>query len=92
LKTVIQFDGGSNGVNTTIGFVCGILGGCLKVIITSANILMILPLLSAMLTALLCGAAGVAGKEFYLYIKKRIKAGAHKAIYPYIIKKLTRKK
>lgn len=92
MNKVIQFDNGSNGVNTTIGFVCGILGGCAKVVLTSANMLMILPILSAMLTALLCGAAGVAGKEFYLFIKKQIKAGNHKAIYPYLKKKLSRKK
>ena len=80
---MIQLDSGNSQFNTAIGFVCGILGGCLKFVLTSTNMLMIFAMLQAMLTALLCGAAGVAGKE--LWTKR-------KGIYKFVVKKITRKK
>lgn len=83
MKQVIQFDSGNNALNTTIGFVCGILGGCLKFHLTSASMLMIFAMFQAVLTALLCGAAGVAGKE--LWTKRKL-------LYQYVKIKLTRKK
>jgi len=81
---VIQLDDGGSHINTTIGFVCGILGGCLKYFaLTSGNMLMIFAVLQAMMTALLCGAAGVAGKE--LFTKRR-------EILRFVIRKFIRKK
>jgi len=82
---VIQLDnGGHDAINTTIAFVCGILGGCLKYFaLTGPNILMIFALLQAMFTALVCGAAGVAGKELFT---------RRKEILRFIKMKLTRKK
>jgi len=88
---VIQLDG-TNGVNTAVGFVCGILGGLLDYAIHANEILSVFIILKGVFIAFVYGAAGVAGKEFLLYVKKRIKAGDHKAIYPYLKRKLTRKK
>lgn len=87
---MIPFDSGNNSINTTIGFVCGILGGSVDFLLriqfsslTIFNPLIIFAMLQAAFTALLCGAAGVAGKELYTKRKK---------ILYYIVKKLTRKK
>jgi len=58
--------------NTLIGFVSGLIGGALKVILAmDANTMK--NIVEAGLTALICGFAGVAGKELYLFIKKKIK-------------------
>lgn len=58
--------------NTLIGFISGILGGSgsflLQIQANFWGTMMI-----AILTALLCGAAGVAGKEAYYFCKQRIK-------------------
>lgn len=70
---MIQYDGNhGGGVNTIIGFVCGILGGSIDFAMR-ANTLTIIAIVQAGFTALVCGAAGVAGKEFYLYVKTKIK-------------------
>lgn len=67
----MHYDSGHNGLNTIIGFVCGILGGLVDYAIR-ASPLTIFAVMQAALTALICGAAGIAGKEVYIYIKKKI--------------------
>lgn len=67
----MHYDSGHNGLNTIIGFVCGILGG-LADYAFRATTLTILSVAQAGFTALICGAAGVAGKELYLYLKNKI--------------------
>ena len=67
----MHYDSGHNGLNTIIGFVCGILGGLADYAIR-ASPLTIFAVMQAGITALICGAAGVAGKEVYIYIKKKI--------------------
>ena len=67
----MHYDSGHNGLNTIIGFVCGILGGLVDYAIR-ASPLTIFAVMQAAITALVCGGAGVAGKEVYIYIKKKI--------------------
>lgn len=57
--------------NSTIGFVSGVIGGLGKFLLNiNANYWQ--NLLEAGFTALICGALGVAGKEVYTAIKKRL--------------------
>jgi hypothetical protein len=56
-----------------IGMVCGLFGGLGKYFIQVQTTPFYINAMGAALTALLCGAAGVAGKEMYLFVKKKIK-------------------
>lgn len=58
--------------NTFIGIVAGILGGLGKYLL-QIQTPFLLNILGAIITAMLCGAAGVAGKEGYLLVKNFIK-------------------
>jgi hypothetical protein len=60
---VIQYDSNGSGIKTTIAFVCGILGGFIKLSFVPS-------IVQAAFTALICGAAGVAGKELYSQFAK----------------------
>ena len=90
---MIQYDNANHGpVNTMIAFVCGILGGCIDYMVR-ADSLVIFAVFQAALTALICGFAGVAGKEFYLFMKSSFKSGKYKGFYFYLmIKKLKKRK
>lgn len=68
---MMNYDSGHNGLNTIIGFVCGILGGLVDYAIRASQ-LTIFAVMQAGITALVCGGAGVAGKELYLYLKNKI--------------------
>jgi hypothetical protein len=57
--------------NTLIGFICGLFGGSVKLITANAHDLP--TLIYAAITAIICGACGVAGKELYQFFKKKIK-------------------
>ncbi|MDE3185273.1 MAG: hypothetical protein KGM16_17815 [Bacteroidota bacterium] len=58
--------------NTAIGFVSGILGGTGSFLLQiQTNLLSNMTV--AVLTALLCGIAGIAGKELYLFVKHLFK-------------------
>lgn len=58
--------------NTAVGFVSGILGGTGSFLL-DIKVSFLSDMTIAIITALLCGAAGVAGKEAYLFIKRKIK-------------------
>lgn len=58
--------------NTLLGFICGVAGGTIK-LLTSNNVQDLATLFYAAFTAVVCGAAGVAGKELYYFFKKKIK-------------------
>ncbi len=60
---MIQYDSNGSGIKTTIAFVCGILGGFIKLSFVPS-------IVQAAFTALICGAAGVAGKELYSQFAK----------------------
>lgn len=55
--------------NTVLGFVCGAIGGVIK-LLTSVEPYHWSHIVQAAITAIICGAAGVAGKELYYFIKK----------------------
>lgn len=57
--------------NTRIGFVSGLLGGIAK-FISTVEVSSIHRLIEAAITALVCGAAGVVGKEIVVFVKKKI--------------------
>jgi hypothetical protein len=57
--------------NTRIGFVSGLVGGFAK-FISTVEISSLNRLAEAAITALVCGAAGVVGKEIVVAIKKKI--------------------
>ena len=57
--------------NTQIGFVSGLLGGFAK-FISDVEVSSIHRLVEAAITALVCGGAGVVGKEIVVFIKKKI--------------------
>lgn len=61
-----------NESNTFLGLICGIVGGLFKYFLQMHTVFYI-NVLQAAMTALICGAAGVAGKEGYLFIKVMIK-------------------
>lgn len=63
----MQYDSG----NTVMGFISGIIGGIGSYVL-DIKIHFLTDMAVAIITALLCGAAGVAGKEAYQIIKKRI--------------------
>ena len=77
MKTLIQIDSSHTGLNTVLGFICGILGGTIDYF-TRAQPMVIFAILQAAFTAFLCGAAGVAGKELILYCKKKFFTGSAK--------------
>ncbi len=58
--------------NNFLGFISGILGGVGSYLL-NIKIGVLDDMMIAILTALLCGAAGVAGKEAYQAFKKKIK-------------------
>lgn len=64
--------------NTVMGFVSGIVGG-IGSFILEIKIGLMNDMLVAIITALLCGAAGVAGKEAYQFLKLRIKKKCSKS-------------
>jgi phage shock protein PspC (stress-responsive transcriptional regulator) len=57
--------------NTAIGIIAGMLGGLGKYFL-QIQTPFLLNIIGAIITAMLCGAAGVAGKEGYVLIKKFI--------------------
>lgn len=57
--------------NTTMGFVSGVVGG-LGSFLLDIKIGMMDDMLIAIITACLCGAAGVAGKEAYHFLKIKL--------------------
>lgn len=58
--------------NTAIGIISGCLGGLGKYFL-QIQTPFLLNILGAIITALLCGAAGVAGKEGYMLVKNFLK-------------------
>lgn len=58
--------------NTKVGLLWGLLGGFGKYLL-QIHTPFWQNLTQAIFTALICGAAGVAGKELYITIRKRIK-------------------
>ncbi|MBS0647385.1 MAG: hypothetical protein JSR97_12470 [Verrucomicrobia bacterium] len=58
--------------NTAMGFISGIIGG-IGSFLLDIKIGLMSDMLVAILTATLCGAAGVAGKEAYQFLKRKIK-------------------
>ena len=59
-------------INSLLAFVAGVFGGSIKFLLVS-NPNYPVSLLQAVLTALLCGFAGVVGKELYGWCKRKIK-------------------
>lgn len=66
---MIQYDNQHGLVNNAIAFTCGIVGGLIDLMIRF-NPLSIFGIIQAGITALICGAAGVAGKELYSQFAK----------------------
>ena len=60
--------------NTRVGFLCGFAGGFGKFLLQINNTSYIANLAGAIITAVICGAAGVAGKELYQYCKRKLKS------------------
>ena len=58
--------------NTFFAAVCGLVGGTISYSLT--NLLMMGAILQAAFTALICGAAGVAGKELFSLCKRKFLA------------------
>lgn len=58
--------------NNTIGFAIGMVGGTVK-FLTALPAEFFPNLIGASVTALICGACGIAGKELYIYIKRKLK-------------------
>lgn len=63
-----------NKLNTQLSVVVGAFCGMIKYFTGYLETMFIINLLQAGLTALVCGALGVAGKELYGYGKKKYKA------------------
>lgn len=59
--------------NTAVGLFAGLIGGLGKYLLQVNTTPAYLNIIQAVFTALLCGAAGVAGKEIYQVIKRKIK-------------------
>lgn len=59
--------------NTAIGMISGIIGGLGKFMLQVQNTPFALNLLGAIITAMLCGAAGVMGKEIYVAVRATLK-------------------
>ena len=57
--------------NTATGFFCGILGGFFHYLQIGSDIEYIHRLIEAGVTALICGAAGVIGKEIVVWVKNK---------------------
>jgi hypothetical protein len=55
--------------NNAIGFLCGISGGCLQYLQINIHAAFLAKLMEAGTTALVCGAAGILGKEIVTHIK-----------------------
>lgn len=68
-----------NGEYTKEGLICGLIGGIGNYLLQIHTVFWI-NVLQAMFTALLCGAAGVAGKEVYLYVKRKLKSKNEKTV------------
>lgn len=62
-----------DGLNAKIGLLSGMVGGMFNYILQIQNGTFAGSVTKAAVTALICGAAGVAGKELYGLIKKRFK-------------------
>lgn len=60
--------------NTKVGFTCGFIGGFGKFLLQVNSHTYLTNLAGAVLTAVICGAAGVAGKELYQYLKRKLKS------------------
>lgn len=58
----------NNHDNTTIGIISGITGGLGKYLL-QIQTPFLLNILGAIITAMLCGAAGVAGKEGFMFLR-----------------------
>jgi len=82
---VIQYDSNGSGIKTTIAFVCGILGGFIKLSFVPS-------IVQAAFTALICGAAGVAGKELYSQFAKPFFSQFAKPFLKKILKKFKKRK
>lgn len=61
-----------NSHDSKIGLISGLIGGIGKYFI-QIHTPFIVNLVGAMFTALMCGFAGVLGKEIYTYIKRKFK-------------------
>lgn len=71
-------DNGQN--NTIIGFAFGFAGGLARMVAQINTAPYTVTLSKALLTAFLCGMAGVAGKEVYLWCRRKIKAKRNEAV------------
>lgn len=60
-------------INAKIGLLSGMVGGMFNYVLQIQSGTFVGSLTKATVTALICGAAGVAGKELYVFIKKRLK-------------------
>lgn len=59
--------------NTKVGILAGMIGGMYKyILLQMQSDAFIITMTKAGLTALVCGLAGVAGKEIYSFLKVRI--------------------
>ncbi len=72
---VIQLDEG----NTVVGMLSGFVGGFTTYLLQLHSSYW-MNLLQAGITALICGIGGVAGKEFYLFVKRYIKKKNEKTV------------
>ncbi len=59
--------------NSKIGFICGAVGGGGKFLLQIHATVFMWNLAGAVVTAVVCGMAGVAGKELYQWCKTKIK-------------------
>lgn len=55
-----------------IGITSGCIGGVSKYFLQIHNTPFMMNLLGAAFTALICGVCGVAGKELYVFVKKKV--------------------
>lgn len=69
MKVLHYQDSNNNGW----AILCGMVGGSAKFLAQIHSSSFMTNFFGSLLTALMCGAAGVAGKELYLYIKKVVK-------------------
>lgn len=59
--------------DSRIGLIGGVIGGVSKYLLQINSVPFVINLIGAAITALICGACGVGGKEAYLFIKKKLK-------------------
>lgn len=85
ITTTRGMDNGNN--NTLIGFAFGFAGGLARLVAQINTAPYSVTLSKALLTAFLCGMAGVAGKEVYLWVRKKIKAKRDEAVVANVSKK-----